>query len=312
MSIPPVGPLAYEGSIAIPFINRNSVPTTNDHNFPVPTVWNYPNSNRAWILTSKPQNVANWRLLVSSTSNVLSLQGNSGGAITATSAGLINVVGDASTISISGNSGTNTLTASATFAAYSAPNLTLNVPGTVTPFMTVTSGGLVMFPQAEGTTPNNGVIIGSQLTILPENFLKIGDVETGTTAVLDVTTVASASLGLTSTTGDAGINMNASGVRGYQLFARRADALFAIVTSGPGDLLTINASGLVNVPAQIASPLITAGASGAPTITSGTGAPSTSRPKGSLYLRTDGSGVNDRAYIATDAVGTWTAVVTVA
>lgn len=44
----------------------------------------------------------------------------------------------------------------------------------------------------------------------------------------------------------------------------------------------------------------------------GAGAPSHNAPKGSLYLRTDGSGVNDRAYIATDAVGTWTAIVTVA
>jgi hypothetical protein len=44
----------------------------------------------------------------------------------------------------------------------------------------------------------------------------------------------------------------------------------------------------------------------------GAGAPAHNAPKGSLYLRTDGSGVNDRAYIATDAVGTWTAIVTVA
>lgn len=47
-------------------------------------------------------------------------------------------------------------------------------------------------------------------------------------------------------------------------------------------------------------------------VTSGTGVPSASLPKGSLYMRKDGSGVNDRAYIATDAVGTWTAIVTVA
>lgn len=57
---------------------------------------------------------------------------------------------------------------------------------------------------------------------------------------------------------------------------------------------------------------LTVGSSGSPTITSGTGAPGSSQPKGSLYLRTDGSGVNDRMYVATDAVGGWTAVVTVA
>jgi len=44
----------------------------------------------------------------------------------------------------------------------------------------------------------------------------------------------------------------------------------------------------------------------------GTGAPSHNAPKGSLYLRTDGSSTSTRAYIATDAVGTWTNLVTAA
>ncbi len=43
----------------------------------------------------------------------------------------------------------------------------------------------------------------------------------------------------------------------------------------------------------------------------GSGAPSLSAAKGSLYLRSDGSGATDRMYVATDAVGTWTAVATV-
>lgn len=47
---------------------------------------------------------------------------------------------------------------------------------------------------------------------------------------------------------------------------------------------------------------------------SGSGSPggAVTAPKGSLYLRTDGSGVNDRAYINTDSGTTWTAIVTVA
>ena len=44
----------------------------------------------------------------------------------------------------------------------------------------------------------------------------------------------------------------------------------------------------------------------------GTGAPSHNAPKGSLYLRTDGSSTSTRGYIATDAVGTWTAITTAA
>lgn len=44
----------------------------------------------------------------------------------------------------------------------------------------------------------------------------------------------------------------------------------------------------------------------------GSGAPGISAAKGSLYLRSDGSGTTDRAYIATDGSGTWTALTTVA
>lgn len=44
----------------------------------------------------------------------------------------------------------------------------------------------------------------------------------------------------------------------------------------------------------------------------GSGAPSLSAAKGSLYLRSDGSGTNDRMYVNTDGATTWTAVVTVA
>ena len=44
----------------------------------------------------------------------------------------------------------------------------------------------------------------------------------------------------------------------------------------------------------------------------GSGAPSIAAAKGSLYLRSDGTSVGDRAYIATNASGTWTAITTVA
>jgi len=44
----------------------------------------------------------------------------------------------------------------------------------------------------------------------------------------------------------------------------------------------------------------------------GSGAPSVSAPKGSLYLRTDGTTTNNRAYINTDGATTWTAITTVA
>lgn len=45
-------------------------------------------------------------------------------------------------------------------------------------------------------------------------------------------------------------------------------------------------------------------------ILSGAGAPTMSAPKGSLYLRTDGTTTNDRAYINTDGSTTWAALTT--
>jgi hypothetical protein len=49
-------------------------------------------------------------------------------------------------------------------------------------------------------------------------------------------------------------------------------------------------------------------------IIDGSGSPNAAitAPKGSLYLRTDGSGVNDRAYINTDGAQAWTALTTAA
>lgn len=44
----------------------------------------------------------------------------------------------------------------------------------------------------------------------------------------------------------------------------------------------------------------------------GSGAPTLSAAKGSLYIRTDGSSTNDRCYVNTNGSTTWTAVVTVA
>jgi hypothetical protein len=44
----------------------------------------------------------------------------------------------------------------------------------------------------------------------------------------------------------------------------------------------------------------------------GSGAPTVSAAKGSLYLRSDGSSTSTRAYINTDGATTWTAITTAA
>ena len=58
--------------------------------------------------------------------------------------------------------------------------------------------------------------------------------------------------------------------------------------------------------------ILTLGAGTTPAICAGSGAPTLTAPKGSLYLRTDGSTTSTRAYINTDAGTTWTAITTAA
>jgi hypothetical protein len=54
------------------------------------------------------------------------------------------------------------------------------------------------------------------------------------------------------------------------------------------------------------------GATGVVGVYYGSGVPTIAAPKGSLYLRTDGSSTSTRAYINTDASTTWTAITTAA
>lgn len=81
---------------------------------------------------------------------------------------------------------------------------------------------------------------------------------------------------------------------------------------------TISSTGIMTSQSGTATPAaasavsaLTFGSAGL-TITWGTGAPSQTQPKGSLYIRTDGSSVATRMYINTDGAGTWTNFTTAA
>jgi hypothetical protein len=81
---------------------------------------------------------------------------------------------------------------------------------------------------------------------------------------------------------------------------------------------TLSATG--NVIADSATALVAGGASAfiatntanSMGIYVGSGAPTVSAAKGSLYLRSDGTTTNDRAYINTNGTTTWTALTTAA
>jgi hypothetical protein len=58
--------------------------------------------------------------------------------------------------------------------------------------------------------------------------------------------------------------------------------------------------------------VLSLGSGTCPQICCGSGIPTITAAKGSLYLRTDGSTTNDRIYVNTDASNTWTAITTAA
>jgi hypothetical protein len=103
-------------------------------------------------------------------------------------------------------------------------------------------------------------------------------------------------------TGAATTNINAAGTGAVNIGNATGN-----VTIPAGNLVLTNGDISLNPAANIEW----RGLSG---IFAGTGDPNgiVFAPQGSLYLRDDGSGVNNRAYINTDGVSTWTAIVTVA
>lgn len=108
--------------------------------------------------------------------------------------------------------------------------------------------------------------------------------------------------------GSGTVSINGTGTGNISL-GRATTVNGAFTANGPASLAaseSIAAGGGANCYASVGQ-----GAT-APRIVAGSGAPTIAAPKGSLYLRTDGSGVNDRAYINTDASTTWTALTTAA
>ncbi len=108
-------------------------------------------------------------------------------------------------------------------------------------------------------------------------------------------------------------------------FSRNSSGVLQIGTgttaNAAGTLLCtgVTAAGAVNVAAAVATPAagstsarLLFGTTAGFGIYYGSSAPTVSAAKGSLYLRSDGTTTNDRAYIATDSSGAWTALTTAA
>lgn len=138
----------------------------------------------------------------------------------------------------------------------------------------------------------------------------------GSTNSTSATTVQSGSgaLNITSTGGALTID---SGVGTISVGSDASAGTVNLATGAAAKVVTlgsVSSSSSLTLKSPATAGVIISNGTQAPGIFVGTGSPSGSltAPQGSLFLNVAGSGVNDRAFINTDAGTTWTAVVTVA
>lgn len=112
MSIPPPVPLAYEGAVSIPYINRTFSPLPTNNAFSVPTIWINTAAGSAYILVGKALGVADW-LLIGAGTGVLYQIDTPDGAQVFPAAGIIdflngsgmNITGSGNTITFNSTGG---------------------------------------------------------------------------------------------------------------------------------------------------------------------------------------------------------------
>lgn len=197
-----------------------------------------------------------------------------------TTSGLVTIGNATSLAGLAVNGATNITSASAT-------SLTVGPNGTTTPLFAVDSS-------------TSSAVTG----------LKITGAATGGTVAVAVTQAS----------GNANLTIDAKGSGTVKI--GNISAGVVTIGGGSGTGMTVSNTGAVSVPTTVAiiqSSGLTAGGAIALGVTSvssfglfvGSGAPTVAAAQGSLYLRSDGTTVNNRAYINTNGSTTWTPISTV-
>lgn len=200
---------------------------------------------------------------------------------------------------------------------------------TFTPTNLTTTGNTTLGDAVTDTTAINGATTISSVSASALTVGKNG----ATNPVLKVDASASSIATGLSVTGaaagnGAGLAVISSGTNENLTIDARGSGTMTLQGTATGNIslnraTTVNGQFTANGPAGVAKgESLPAGGSANASLTAtstanfgiyfGSGAPSVSAAKGSLYLRSDGSGVNDRMYVNTDGAGTWTAVTTAA
>lgn len=158
------------------------------------------------------------------------------------------------------------------------------------------------------TSTNGNIISGGTITAATNIVSTAGTIST-TAGAISASTTMTAGTGITATTG------NITATTGNLVSTAGAVSAATTVTAGTGITATTG-----NITATTGAFVINGAEGvgitlgGAVRVIAGTGSPNgvVNASQGSLYLRKDGAGVGDRAYINTDGVTAWTAITTVA
>ncbi len=130
-----ISSLAYQGTNAPnpPNLTYAKVnPTQNDSsNFSLGDLWLNTASETIWLLVSLSGSVATW-VQLNSSSVLNTITGNTGGAVSFDSFNNINIIGDGTTVTVTGDPGTNTLTIAAV-GGLTIETITGNTGGAVGP-----------------------------------------------------------------------------------------------------------------------------------------------------------------------------------
>ena len=158
-----------------PVVIATSSPSSSDYQFPVGQTWVDTNSDTFWGLVNLTGTTATWiELSAGGSSGILTLTGDSGGAVSSDGSRNLNILGTANQINVVGNPGTHTLTLSLAGGGTAVDTFEVDdvtAPGvnpvepTTAGLVTVTGGQV-----AAGTTSN---VIRTHTTALNEYAIEI-------------------------------------------------------------------------------------------------------------------------------------------
>lgn len=193
-------------------------PTTADTaNYSIGDLWINQNSKAVFVLvsldgtsTSKGE-LADWRQWASGDGGILTLTGNSGGAVSGDVNRNVNVVGDATTFNITGNPGTNTLTGTVAdiFAStYTTDDANFAVPSSYN-LNVFGAGGVTTTSAGDTVTINTDGTIATQYTTDDANTAVPA---AGNLNILGAGGIATSSAGSTVTIDGSGISAGAASI----------------------------------------------------------------------------------------------------